>query len=94
MAQGRGATGHKPHSFKGAGLNFFGTNAGSVRSLGGPFTTVSVNVGLGPANFGLQVSFGGGILSVSVTPPVVGVGVGVAGSGITTNTVTTPTGCN
>ena len=80
--------------YVGAGLNIFGTNAGSVKSLSGPFTTVSINVGYSVANFGFQISFGGGIWSFSITPPIASVGYGVAGSVITTNTATTSSGCN
>jgi RHS repeat-associated protein len=81
-------------AYGGVGANIFFTNAGSVQQLKGPFTTVSVNVGIEIANLGVQVSFGGGLWSVSVTPPIVSFGGGAAASVITTNTVTTKTGCN
>ena len=81
-------------AYAGAGANVFATNAASVQQLSGPFTTVSVNVGFEIANIGLQVSFGGGIWSASVTPPIASFGFGAAASVITTNTVTTHTGCN
>jgi RHS repeat-associated protein len=79
--------------YAGVGPNFFVTNGASAQQLAGPFTTVSVNVGIGVANFGMQVSSGGGIWQVSITPPIISFGFGAAGSVITTNTVATNTGC-
>jgi hypothetical protein len=70
------------------------TNAASSQQLTGPFTTVSINVGVGIANLGVQVSFGRGIWQVSVTPPLASVGIGAAGSVVTTNTAATHTGCH
>ena len=46
------------------------------------------------SNLGIQVSFGNGIWQVSITPPFASVGFGGAASVITTNTVTTKTGCH
>lgn len=80
-------------AYAGAGANFFFTNAGSANQLRGPFTTVSVNVGVGVANLGVQLSFGGGIWQLSITPPLASVGVGAAGSVVTTNTIATHKGC-
>ncbi|HET7103032.1 MAG TPA: RHS repeat-associated core domain-containing protein [Terracidiphilus sp.] len=80
--------------YAGAGASFFFTNAGGVQQLGGPFTTVSVNVGVGIANLGVQLSFGGGIWQLGITPPIASVGIGAAGSVIRTNTITTHAGCH
>jgi RHS repeat-associated protein len=81
-------------AYVGAGANFFFTNAGGAQQLSGPFTTVSINVGIGVANLGVQLSFGGGIYQLSVTPPLASVGIGAAGSVVTTNTVATHAGCH
>ena len=81
-------------AYAGAGANFFFTNAGGAQQLSGPFTTVSINVGVGVANLGVQLSFGGGIYQLSVTPPLASVGIGAAGSVVTTNTVATRAGCH
>jgi RHS repeat-associated protein len=80
-------------AYAGAGANVLLTNGASSQQVSGPFTTVSINVGIGVANLGVQVSFGSGIWEVSVTPPVVSVGIGAAGSVVTTNTKATRTGC-
>jgi RHS repeat-associated protein len=79
--------------YAGVGPNITFTNAASVQQTSGPFTTASFNAGLGIANLGVQISFGGGIWQLSITPPLVSVGFGLAGSVITTNTITTQTGC-
>ena len=65
--------------YAGVGPNLNFTNAASSihHSLG--------NVGWGVASLGVQFSFGGGIWLLSVTPPVVSAGAGLAGSVITTN---------
>ena len=81
-------------AYAGIGPNVFVTNAASAQQLAGPFTTVSINVGIGVANFGAQLSFAGGIWELSVTPPMVSLGIGAAGSVVTTNTVATHTGCH
>jgi hypothetical protein len=81
-------------AYAGVGPNLNFTNAASSRQLAGPFTTVSINVGIGVANLGVQLSFGGGIWQFSVTPPIVSAGIGAAGSVVTTNTVATQTGCH
>lgn len=80
-------------AYAGAGANIQLTNAASSQQLRGPFTTLSVNVGLGVANLGIQFSYGGGIWQLSITPPLASVGLGIAGSVVTTNTAATPTGC-
>jgi hypothetical protein len=80
-------------AYAGAGFNVFATNAASVHQLGGPFTTVTINVGIGPGNLGVQFSTGGGIWQVSITPPIISVGWGASFSVVTTNTVTTKSGC-
>jgi len=80
-------------AYAGIGPNVFVTNAASAQQVAGPFTTVSINVGVGVDNFGAQLSFGGGIWQLSVTPPMISLGIGAAGSVVTTNTVATPTGC-
>jgi hypothetical protein len=81
-------------AYAGVGPNVFAANAASAQQLKGPFTSVSVNVGVGIANFGAQVSFGSGILQISITPPIVSAGIGAAGSVVTTNTAVTHTGCH
>ncbi len=81
-------------AYAGARANLFVSNAASVQQLSGPFTTLSVNVGVRVANLGVQVSFDGGHLAVFYHTPIASVGIGFAGSVITTNTVTTRTGCH
>lgn len=81
-------------AYAGAGASVFFTNAGGVQQLAGPFTTISINVGVGPANLGVQLSFGGGIFQLSITPPLASAGIGAAGSVVTTNTVATHAGCH
>jgi hypothetical protein len=80
-------------AYAGVGPNVNVTNAASAQQLAGPFTTLSVNVGIGIANLGVQFSFGGGIWQFSVTPPLVSAGIGAAASVVTTNTKATHTGC-
>ena len=94
VPQQSGSTVFALGAYAGAGANLFVSNAASVQQLSGPFTTLSVNVGVGVANLGVQVSLGGGIWQFSITPPIASVGIGFAGSVITTNTVTTSTGCH
>jgi hypothetical protein len=48
-------------SASGGGASRFFTNAQSVQQLGGPFTTDSVDLGVGPIQFAAQLSYGGGI---------------------------------
>jgi hypothetical protein len=80
-------------AYAGAGASIFVTNAASVQQLGGPFTTASFNFGVGLVNIGVQLSFGGGIWQLAVTPPFASVGVGIAGSVVTTNTKPTNSSC-
>lgn len=82
-------------SYVGAGLGGFITNAHSVQQTGGPFTTVTLNVGLGPITGSIQLSYGSGIWVLNVSPPipVINPGAGWSLSKITTNTVPTPGGC-
>jgi RHS repeat-associated protein len=83
-------------AYAGAGLGLVVTNARSVQQLGGPFNTATINVGLGPVTGAVQVSWAGGIWEVSITPPIpyINPGIGVSGSLVTTNTVTTASGCH
>lgn len=78
-----------------AGVGPTVTNAGSVQQLSGPFTTLTLNVGIGPVKGSLQMSFTNGIWEFSVGPPIpyAAPGIGVSVSKVTTNTVTTKTGC-
>jgi hypothetical protein len=69
------------------GASVFLTNAQSVQQLAGPFTTDSLDVGLGPYQFGAQLSYGGGIWQFSFSPPFAGLTVGLSVSQTTTNTV-------
>lgn len=78
----------------GGGASLFVTNAQSVQQLSGPFTTYSVNVGFGPAQFSAQLSVGGGIWQASVSPPYAGLTAGASISKITTNTETGGGGCH
>jgi hypothetical protein len=77
-------------AYAGAGVSFYATNAGTVLPLSGPFWTLSINVGYGLANLGVQIFRGNGIWQVSVTPPILSIGIGAAGSVVTTNTVVVP----
>ncbi len=82
-------------AYAGAGPNITVTNARSVQQLGGPFTTLTLNVGVGPVKGSVQLSFANGIFELSVGPPipVVAPGIGLSVSKVVTNTVTTKTGC-
>ena len=80
--------------YAGGGASFFLTSAGGVKQRGGPLTTGSIKVGVGVANLGVQLSFGGGIWQLGVTPPLASLGIGAAGSVIRTNTITTHAGCH
>jgi RHS repeat-associated protein len=76
----------------GGGASVFVTNAQSVQQLTGPFTSYSLNVGVGPAQFSAQLSVGGGIWQFGVSPPYAGETLGLSVSKITTNTVSSSTG--
>jgi RHS repeat-associated protein len=78
----------------GGGASLFLTNAQSVQQLSGPFSTYSLNVGFGPAQFSAQLAVGGGIWQLSVSPPFAGATFGGSASQITTNTATTSGGCH
>jgi len=82
-------------AYAGAGPSVTVTNARSIQQLGGPFTTWTLNVGFGPVKGSLQLSYGSGIWELSIGPPVPFVAPGIGGSlsKVTTNTVTTKTGC-
>ncbi len=75
------------------GFSAFLTNATSVDQLAGPFTTQSVDIGLGPFQAGAQLSTGNGIWELSVSPPFAGATFGLSYSKITTQTCTS-SGCN
>lgn len=85
--QGRGRTVNFG-AYAGAGANVFVTNAGSVQQLGGPFKTVSLNVGVGPIKASLQFSYANGIWEASIGPPYVGQSLGASFSALTTTTKT------
>jgi RHS repeat-associated protein len=68
------------------GASVFLTNAQSVQQLGGPFTTDSVDVGVGPLQFGAQLSYCDGIWQLSFSPPFAGLTLGLSVSQTTTNT--------
>ena len=82
-------------AYAGAGPNITFTNARSVQQLAGPFKTLTLNVGFGLVKGSLQLSFANGIWEFSIGPPVPFVSPGVGGSvsKVTTNTITTKTGC-
>jgi RHS repeat-associated protein len=69
------------------GASVFLTNAQSVQQLGGPFTTDSVDIGLGPYQFSWQLYYGGGIWAASLSLGPMGLTFGASGSKTTTNTV-------
>jgi hypothetical protein len=82
--------------YAGIGPSAWISNAGGAPQLGGPFTTLSLNVGAGPAKFSLQLSYGGGIWQLSYGPPIPVVSAGtpsISVSKITTKTTTT-SGCH
>ena len=82
-------------AYVGAGPTVTVTNARSVQQLAGPFTTMTLNVGVGAVKGSVQLSFAKGIFELSVGPPIpyVSPGFGFSVSKVTTNTVTTKTGC-
>lgn len=82
-------------AYAGAGPFAFVTNATSVNQLSGHFATTTLNVGVGPVKFSLQLSTGNGIWEFSVGPPipVVSPGIGFSVSHITTETCTTGGAC-
>jgi RHS repeat-associated protein len=82
-------------AYAGAGPFAFVTNATTVNQLSGHFATTTLNVGVGPVKFSLQLSTGNGIWEFSVGPPipVVSPGIGFSVSHITTETCTTGGAC-
>ena len=83
-------------AYAGVGPSVWVSNAQSVQQLGGPFTTLSLNVGAGPVKGSLQLSYGGGIWSLSVGPPIPYVSWGTPSLSfdkLTTMTATQHTGC-
>lgn len=76
------------------GFGLFGvlTNAQSAQQLSGPFTTYSLNVGLGPVSLSANLSVSGKIWELTVSPPGANVGLGASASRLRTTTVATP-GC-
>jgi hypothetical protein len=82
-------------AYAGAGPSVTFTNARSVQQLSGPFTTLSFNLGVGPVKGSLQLSYSNGIYEFSIAPPIpfVSPGIGLSLSKVTTNTVTTKSGC-
>ncbi len=81
--------------YAGAGPSIWISNAGGAPQLGGPFTTLSLNVGFGPVKGSLQLSYGGGIWQLSVGPPIPFVSPGTPSASVsklTTKTATT-SGC-
>ncbi len=63
-------------AYAGARGGIFITNARSVQRLSGPFTTYSLNVGVGPYKFSVQYASGGSVNVLSVGPPLAGVSIG------------------
>jgi hypothetical protein len=78
----------------GGGAFGFVTNAQSVQQLGGPFSSYSLNLGFGSAQFSVNLATGGGIWALSVSPPFAGVTFLGSASKITTNTTTSAAGCH
>lgn len=64
----------------------FLTNAQSVQQLGAPFTTDSVDIGIGPIEFGAQLSYGNGVWQFSVSIGPMGLTLGASASQTITNT--------
>jgi hypothetical protein len=74
--------------FGGAGGNIWFSNAASANQMAGSSSTFSVDVGF-IADLGIQVSVSdSGIYTVSISPPLAGLGAGL--SGVQMNTNTTP----
>jgi len=71
-----------------AGAAGFLTNATSVQQLSGPFTTYSLNIGVGPAQVSVQLSIGGRIWQLSLSPPLAETTEGLSVSKMMTSTAT------
>jgi hypothetical protein len=80
-------------AYAGAGGSIFFTNARSVQQLSGPFTTYSLNVGVGPVKFSVQYATGGSINVLSIGPPYAGASIGGSITRTVTNTATQKRGC-
>ena len=80
-------------AYAGAGASIFLTNARSVQQLSGPFTTYSLNIGLGPVKFSVQYAFAGSTKVLSVGPPYAGVSIGASATRTVTNALTQQRGC-
>ena len=78
-------------AYAGGGIGFFGTNASNVTQLGGPFKTISIDLGNGLEGISVQIAWSGSTVIFSITPPLpyLGVGVGVAITTLPTITYTT-----
>jgi hypothetical protein len=63
----------------------FLTNAQSAQELTGPFTTDSLDIGVGPFQTGFQLSYGGGIWQFGWSPPFAGLTFGLSYSEVVTN---------
>jgi len=81
-------------AYAGGGVNVFFTNAQSVQQLAGPFSVLSLNAGILLAQASLQYATSGNVWQLSLSVGPMGAGVGVSGSSLTTNTVTTHSGCD
>lgn len=89
----------QPFSFGvygGVGPSLWLSNARSVQQLGGPFTTLSLNMGYGIAKGSLQLAYSDGIWQLSVGLPIPRTGAATpsaSASKLTTTTGTTKSGC-
>jgi hypothetical protein len=82
--------------YAGVGPSVWVSNAGGAPQLGGPFTTLSLNVGAGLLRGSLQLSYGGGIWQLSIGLPIPYVSPStpsISVSKLTTKT-TTSSGCH
>jgi RHS repeat-associated protein len=70
----------------GGGWSGFITNARTSAGLAGPFTTTTLTVGAGPFQGTVQLSKGGGVYQLGVSPPFAGEALGVSVSQFTTTT--------
>jgi hypothetical protein len=78
-------------AYAGSGIQIGATNATNVSQLNQTTTTVSVNGGEFLNNFGFSVSYGNGIWSVTVSPPIISAGFGASMAVTHTNTVMSST---
>jgi hypothetical protein len=75
-------------AYAGAGPFVAITNAHSMRQVGGPFTTYSLNVGVGSTKGSIQLSTGGGKWVLALSGGALAPGVGLSISRVTTYTST------